>query len=84
MYWISSTTCALRPALLHLDRQYDLGAAEDEKLRRYYPDRAAWLLEPDARPIALSRYNPEPAIKTPPAPEDNNPILKFEPIPEAR
>ena len=21
----------------------DLGAAEDEKLRRYYPDRAAWL-----------------------------------------
>ena len=28
----------------------DLGAAENEKLRRYYPDRSVWLLEPDARP----------------------------------
>lgn len=32
----------------------DLGAAEDAALRHYYPDRAAWLLEPDARPPALS------------------------------
>jgi hypothetical protein len=34
----------------------DLGAAEDEKLRRYYPDRAVWLLEPDARPPRLTAY----------------------------
>ena len=34
----------------------DLGAAEDEKLRRYYPDRAVWLLEPDARPPRLTPY----------------------------
>jgi hypothetical protein len=34
----------------------DLGAAEDEKLRRYYPDRNAWLLEPDARPPRLTPY----------------------------
>jgi len=34
----------------------DLGAAENEKLRRYYPDRSVWLLEPDARPPKLTRY----------------------------
>ena len=28
----------------------DLGAGENETLRRYYPDRTAWLIEPDARP----------------------------------
>jgi len=33
----------------------DLGAAEDQKLRRYYPNRAVWLLEPDARPPKLTR-----------------------------
>jgi len=32
----------------------DLGAAEDESLRRYYPDRTVWLLEPDARPPRLT------------------------------
>jgi hypothetical protein len=32
----------------------DLGAAENEKLRRYYPDRTVWLLEPDAHPPRLS------------------------------
>jgi hypothetical protein len=32
----------------------DLGAGEDEMLRRYYPDRTAWLLEPDARPPKLT------------------------------
>jgi hypothetical protein len=50
----------------------DLGAAEDEQLRRYYPDRAAWLLEPDATPPKLSPYQPEPpparAPGTAPAP----------------
>jgi hypothetical protein len=34
----------------------DLGADEDENLRRYYPGRMVWLLEPDARPPRLSRY----------------------------
>jgi len=34
----------------------DLGAAEDEKLRRYYADRTVWLLEPDARPPKLTPY----------------------------
>jgi hypothetical protein len=33
----------------------DLGAAENEKLRAYYPDRTAWLLEPDARPPRLTQ-----------------------------
>ena len=37
----------------------DLGATENEKLRRYYPDRTAWLLEPDAKPPRLSRYPAE-------------------------
>jgi hypothetical protein len=36
----------------------DLGASEDEKLRRYYPDRAVWLLEPDARPPKLTSCDP--------------------------
>jgi hypothetical protein len=34
----------------------DLGPAEDEKLRSYYPDRTVWLLEPDARPPRLTPY----------------------------
>ena len=34
----------------------DLGAQENEKLRRYYPTRTAWLLEPDFRPPRLSPY----------------------------
>jgi len=37
----------------------DLGATENEKLRRYYPDRAAWLLEPDPKPPRLSPYQAE-------------------------
>ena len=35
----------------------DLGPPEDEKLRRYYPDRKAWLIEPDARPPRLIPYS---------------------------
>jgi hypothetical protein len=38
----------------------DLGAADNEKLRRYYPDRTAWLLEPDAKPPRLRRYEAAP------------------------
>ncbi len=34
----------------------DLGADEDQKLLRYYPDRTAWLLEPDAHPLRLRPY----------------------------
>ena len=34
----------------------DLGPDENQKLLRYYPDRAAWLLEPDARPPRLTHY----------------------------
>jgi len=30
----------------------DLGP-DNEELRRYYPDRSVWLLEPDARPVRL-------------------------------
>jgi hypothetical protein len=33
----------------------DLGAEEDQKLERYYADRAVWLVEPDARPPRLIR-----------------------------
>ncbi len=31
----------------------DLGADEDQKLERSYPDRTVWLVEPDARPPKL-------------------------------
>jgi hypothetical protein len=57
----------------------DLGAAENEKLRHYYPDRTVWLLEPDARPPKLAPFQqeqqpaPEPT-KEPrekPSPEQN-------------
>jgi hypothetical protein len=34
----------------------ELTPAENEKLRRYYPDRKVWLLEPDAEPPRLVRY----------------------------
>jgi hypothetical protein len=34
----------------------DLGPEDNEKLERYYPDRAVWLLEPDAIPARLTPY----------------------------
>jgi hypothetical protein len=34
----------------------DLGPEENQKLLRYYPDRVAWLLQPDARPPLLRAY----------------------------
>ena len=34
----------------------DLGPEENQKLERYYPDRAVWLLEPDALPPRLTPY----------------------------
>ena len=36
----------------------DLGAEENQKLQRYYPDRTAWLLEPNAKPPRLRLYTP--------------------------
>jgi hypothetical protein len=70
----------------------DLGFSENEKLRRYYPDRAVWLLEPDAQPPQLSRYEPAPPpppavvpAANPPNPPSKKakPVLRFEEIPEA-
>jgi hypothetical protein len=65
----------------------DLGLAENEALRRYYPDRTVWLVEPDARPPQLSRYEGE-AIVEPPAvkkdPPKKGPVLQFEEIPKAK
>jgi hypothetical protein len=34
----------------------DLGPEENQKLLRYYPQRTAWLLEPDAHPPRLGVY----------------------------
>jgi len=39
----------------------DLGSVENEKLLRYYPDRTAWLIEPDAWPPRLTPYRAEPS-----------------------
>jgi hypothetical protein len=68
----------------------DLGVAENEKLLSYYPDRKAWLLEPDARPPKLSPYQPvqlQQPIATPaqptelkPAVPKKRPMLKFEEV----
>ena len=35
---------------------HDLGPEENIKLRRYYPNRKAWLLEPDAQPPKLTLF----------------------------
>lgn len=40
----------------------DLGTAENEKLRHYYPDRTAWLVEPDARPPRLIPYTDSTSV----------------------
>ncbi|MGH9664907.1 MAG: hypothetical protein ACRD9L_10830, partial [Bryobacteraceae bacterium] len=56
----------------------DLSAEEDEKLRRYYPDRTAWLLEPDARPPRLSPYEPPPVKPAQPAKPANT--MKLEQV----
>jgi hypothetical protein len=67
----------------------DLGAIENEKLLSYYPDRRAWLLEPDAKPPKLSPYqlpqtqqqlvSPAESSESKPAPSPKrHPTLKFE------
>ena len=58
----------------------DLGA-ENETLRRYYPDRGVWLLEPDARPPKLSPYPSEPPASIAPAPAVEPPPEKPKPKP---
>jgi hypothetical protein len=65
----------------------DLGPSEDRKLLQYYPDRTAWLLEPDALPPKLARYQaeqeqqpkPAPRIPQPPSPT-KAPPLRFEQV----
>jgi hypothetical protein len=61
----------------------DLGPAENEKLKRYYPDRVVWLLEPDAQPPRLAPYQPEPPPAPPkleaPSPEQNG--IQLLPVP---
>ncbi len=61
----------------------DLGPDEDEKLRVYYPDRAAWLLEPDFRPPRLTKYEPPPP--PPPKQEEGKPMkMQLLPVPMAK
>jgi hypothetical protein len=43
----------------------DLGFAENEKLRSYYSDRAAWLFEPDFHPPRLTPYRSPSSPLTP-------------------
>ena len=40
----------------------DLGREENAKLRRYYPGRKVWLLEPDQRPPRLAAYPDVPGL----------------------
>jgi hypothetical protein len=65
----------------------DLGASEDQKLLDYYPSRTAWLLEPDAMPAKLTRYQreaeqpkPAPPVSAPPAPPNKSRQLRFEQV----
>ncbi len=60
----------------------DLGPSEDQRLLRYYPDRTAWLLEPDAVAPKLMPYRVEEPAKPPlppPAPA-KRPPLHFEQV----
>jgi hypothetical protein len=64
-------------------RALDLGPEEDRKLQQYYPGRTAWLLEPDAEPAHLTRYEPppEPAAPQPGAPAFPRGKSPFEEVP---
>jgi hypothetical protein len=63
----------------------DLGSSQDQELLHYYPDRTAWLLEPDATPPRLSRYQadvpPFPAnLPTAKPPTAKRPPLRFDEV----
>jgi hypothetical protein len=60
----------------------DLGDAEDEKLRGYYPDRTVLVLEPDARPPRLTLWKPEGPRAPEPKPKQEKevPKIPFEPV----
>jgi hypothetical protein len=94
--WIQNAADIDRARIVWAD---DLGDAENEKLRRYYPDRTAWLVEPDARPPRLTPYRPivlevptspsapsetKVPAENPPAKKSGPPKLSFEPVPEAK
>ena len=38
---------------------HDLGVEKNRELLEYFPDRRVWLLEPEAAPPRLEKYNPE-------------------------
>jgi hypothetical protein len=53
-------------------------------LRKYYPDRKAWILEPDARPPQLSPYpesqdTPTKESQPPPPPATSHRTIKIDP-----
>jgi hypothetical protein len=65
----------------------DLGPSDDQMLLHYYPDRTAWLLEPDATPPKLTRYQAEveqpkiaPPVPKTQSPTPNPPPLHFEQV----
>lgn len=58
----------------------DLGDNEDRKLLRYYPDRSAWLLEPDARPARLTPYQPETPKPERKEEQKSPPAIPFEQV----
>ncbi len=62
----------------------DLGDAEDEKLRAYYPGRKFLLLEPDARPPKLSEWEPAPPPEPRPeagkSEQQKHPLLQLEQV----
>ena len=91
-YWPKHTVTEWVYNGADIDRQTvvfarDLGAVEDEALRSYYPDRTAWLLEPDATPPRLSPYQkvettaPAPPAEQKPASSPvKHPTLKLEDV----
>jgi hypothetical protein len=63
------------PVIFAADR-----AEDNVSLRKYYPDRTAWILEPDTRPPHLYLYPAEP--EPPPAPKPNqekHKIIRIDP-----
>jgi hypothetical protein len=50
--WIHNAADINRePVVMALDR-----ISDNASLRKYYPDRSVWLLEPDAKPVRLTPY----------------------------